>query len=377
MIDFQVSNQDGTARAGKLDTPHGNILTPIFMPVGTLGTVKAAAPEELKALGTQILLGNTYHLHLRPGDELIHKLGGLHRFMNWDGPILTDSGGFQVFSLAKLLKREEEGVVFRSHIDGRKVKLTPESSIAIQQNLGSTIMMCFDECLELPAEREKVQRSLELTSRWATRCKDARTTDQALFGIIQGGGEEDLREESLQQLQEIGFDGYAIGGLSVGESNEEMYRVTRHIAPRMPSDLPRYLMGVGEPRDLLEGVEAGVDMFDCVLPTRNARNGSLFTSHGKVSIKQARFREDSKPLDPECQCNTCQHYSRAYLRHLYLSGEILGMRLNTLHNLHFFLNLMKNARNAILENRFAAFKKEFLEGYQQDISSGGCHPESE
>lgn len=377
MIDFQVSNQDGTARAGKLDTPHGNILTPIFMPVGTLGTVKAAAPEELKALGTQILLGNTYHLHLRPGDELIHKLGGLHRFMNWDGPILTDSGGFQVFSLAKLLKREEEGVVFRSHIDGRKVKLTPESSIAIQQNLGSTIMMCFDECLELPAEREKVQRSLELTSRWATRCKDARTTDQALFGIIQGGGEEGLREESLQQLQEIGFDGYAIGGLSVGESNEEMYRVTRHIAPRMPSDLPRYLMGVGEPRDLLEGVEAGVDMFDCVLPTRNARNGSLFTSHGKISIKQARFREDSKPLDPECQCNTCQHYSRAYLRHLYLSGEILGMRLNTLHNLHFFLNMMKNARNAILENRFAAFKKEFLEGYQQDISSGGCHPESE
>ena len=377
MIDFQVSNQDGTARAGKLDTHHGNILTPIFMPVGTLGTVKAAAPEELKALGTQILLGNTYHLHLRPGDELIHKLGGLHRFMNWDGPILTDSGGFQVFSLAKLLKREEEGVVFRSHIDGRKVKLTPESSIAIQQNLGSTIMMCFDECLELPAEREKVQRSLELTSRWATRCKDARTTDQALFGIIQGGGEEGLREESLQQLQEIGFDGYSIGGLSVGESNEEMYRVTRHIAPRMPSDLPRYLMGVGEPRDLLEGVEAGVDMFDCVLPTRNARNGSLFTSHGKVSIKQARFREDPKPLDPECQCNTCQHYSRAYLRHLYLSGEILGMRLNTLHNLHFFLNLMKNARNAILENRFAAFKKEFLEGYQQDISSGGCHPESE
>ena len=377
MIDFQVSNQDGTARAGKLDTPQGNILTPIFMPVGTLGTVKAAAPEELKALGTQILLGNTYHLHLRPGDELIHKLGGLHRFMNWDGPILTDSGGFQVFSLAKLLKREEEGVVFRSHIDGRKVKLTPESSIAIQQNLGSTIMMCFDECLELPAEREKVQRSLELTSRWATRCKDARTTDQALFGIIQGGGEEGLREESLQQLQEIGFDGYAIGGLSVGESNEEMYRVTRHIAPRMPSDLPRYLMGVGEPRDLLEGVEAGVDMFDCVLPTRNARNGSLFTSHGKVLIKQARFREDPEPLDPECQCNTCQHYSRAYLRHLYLSGEILGMRLNTLHNLHFFLNLMKNARNAILENRFAAFKKEFLEGYQQDISSGGCHPESE
>ena len=377
MIDFQVSNQDGTARAGKLDTPHGNILTPIFMPVGTLGTVKAAAPEELKALGTQILLGNTYHLHLRPGDELIHKLGGLHRFMNWDGPILTDSGGFQVFSLAKLLKREEEGVVFRSHIDGRKVKLTPESSIAIQQNLGSTIMMCFDECLELPAEREKVQRSLELTSRWATRCKDARTTDQALFGIIQGGGEEGLREESLQQLQEIGFDGYSIGGLSVGESNEEMYRVTRHIAPRMPSDLPRYLMGVGEPKDLLEGVEAGIDMFDCVLPTRNARNGSLFTSHGKISIKQARFREDPKPLDPECQCNTCQHYSRAYLRHLYLSGEILGMRLNTLHNLHFFLNLMKNARNAILENWFAAFKKEFLEDYQQDNSSGGNHPESE
>ena len=297
---------------------------------------------------------------------MVHKLGGLHRFMNWDGPILTDSGGFQVFSLAKLLKREEEGVVFRSHIDGKEVKLTPETSISIQQNLGSTIMMCFDECLELPAERERIQRSLELTSRWASRCKVARNTNQALFGIIQGGGEEDLREESHQQLLEIGFDGYAIGGLSVGESNDDMYRVTRHIAPKMPSGLPRYLMGVGEPRDLLEGVEAGVDMFDCVLPTRNARNGSLFTSRGKVSIKQARYREDPEPLDPDCLCETCYKYSRAYLRHLYLSGEILGMRLNTLHNLHFFLNLMRNARKAIQENCFMDFKKEFLEQYQQE-----------
>jgi len=236
MIEYQVFHQDGNARAGKLDSPHGSILTPIFMPVGTLGTVKAATPEELKKLGTQILLGNTYHLHLRPGDELIRELGGLHQFMNWDGPILTDSGGFQVFSLAKLLKRQEEGVIFRSHIDGREIKITPESSIGIQQNLGSTIMMCFDECLELPAKRERIQSSLELTTRWAKRCKDSRTSDQALFGIIQGGGEEDLREESLQQLLEIGFDGYAIGGLSVGESNEDMYRVTRHIAPKMPSD---------------------------------------------------------------------------------------------------------------------------------------------
>jgi len=368
MIEYQVLHQDGNARAGKLDSPHGSILTPIFMPVGTLGTVKAATPDELKKLGTQILLGNTYHLHLRPGDELIRELGGLHQFMNWDGPILTDSGGFQVFSLAKLLKREEEGVIFRSHIDGREIKITPESSIGIQQNLGSTIMMCFDECLELPAKRERIQSSLELTTRWAKRCKESRTSDQALFGIIQGGGEEDLREESLQQLLEIGFDGYAIGGLSVGESNEDMYRVTRHIAPKMPSDRPRYLMGVGEPRDLLEGVEAGVDMFDCVLPTRNARNGSLFTSRGKVSIKQARYREDPEPLDPDCLCETCQHYSRAYLRHLYLSGEILGMRLNTLHNLHFFLNLMRNAREAILENRFTKFKKNFLEQYLQEGS---------
>ena len=366
MIDFRVEGSCGEARAGILETPHGRICTPVFMPVGTLGTVKAMSPEELIGVGTQILLGNTYHLHLRPGDEIIAELGGLHRFMNWKGPILTDSGGFQVFSLANLLKLDEEGVVIRSHIDGQRIVLTPESSIAIQQKLGSTIMMCFDECLKLPASREKIQSSLELTTRWAKRCKKSRTSDQALFGIIQGGSEEDLRELSLLQLQEIGFDGYAIGGLSVGEANEEMYRVTRHLAPKMPVDSPRYLMGVGEPLDLLEGMEAGVDMFDCVLPTRNARNGSLFTSRGRVSIKQAQYRDDPEPLDPDCTCNTCRCYSRAYLRHLYVSGEILGMRLNTFHNLHFFLKLVEGARNAILNNRFGAYKKNFLALYEQE-----------
>ena len=373
MIQFEVEANCGNSRAGTLQTPHGKIHTPIFMPVGTLGTVKGMTPEEVAEIGAEIILGNTYHLHLRPGDDLVKKMGGLHKFMNWHGPILTDSGGFQVFSLAKLLKLNEEGVEIRSHLDGTKIKLTPEISIAIQQNLGSTIMMCLDECLELPATRIEVERSIGLTARWAKRCKEARTKsrgvfgEQALFGIFQGGGELDLREQSLEQIVEIDFDGYAIGGLSVGESKEEMYRVAHHIAPKMPAGKPRYLMGVGDPEDLLEGIESGIDMFDCVMPTRNARNGSLFTSRGKISIKQSRFQQDPEPLDPDCACSTCHNYSRAYLRHLFKSNEILGVRLNTYHNLFFYLSLVKGARAAIKQHRFSAFKKDFLEKYRSGL----------
>ncbi|HBM52116.1 MAG TPA: tRNA guanosine(34) transglycosylase Tgt [Deltaproteobacteria bacterium] len=364
MITFALQAQDGKGRAGKIETSRGTIHTPIFMPVGTLGTVKAMTPEELKDIGAEIILGNTYHLHLRPSDSLIAKLGGLHRFMNWDRPILTDSGGFQVFSLAKLHKRSEEGVRFQSHLDGSSFWLTPEISMSIQENLGSDIMMVFDECPELPASREKLQESLELTSRWARRCKEARKTDQALFGIVQGGGELDLRRQSLEQMTEIGFDGYALGGLSVGESKEEMYYVLDHVAHEMPAATPRYLMGVGEPEDLLAGIESGIDMFDCVMPTRNARNGNLFTSEGKVTIKQARYREDERPLDPNCNCNTCQYYSRAYLRHLYQCNEILAMRLNTLHNLHFYLQLMRDSRDAILAGNFSAFRQTRLQQWR-------------
>ncbi len=364
MITFALQAKDGKARVGKIETPRGSIHTPIFMPVGTLGTVKAMTPEELKDIGAEIILGNTYHLHLRPSDSLIAKLGGLHRFMNWDRPILTDSGGFQVFSLAKLHKRSEEGVRFQSHLDGSSFWLTPEISIGIQENLGSDIMMVFDECPELPASREKLHESLELTTRWARRCKEAQKTDQALFGIVQGGGELDLRRQSLEQMTEIGFDGYALGGLSVGESKEEMYYVLDHVAHEMPAAIPRYLMGVGEPEDLLAGIESGIDMFDCVMPTRNARNGNLFTSEGKVTIKQAKYREDERPLDPNCNCNTCQYYSRAYLRHLYQCNEILAMRLNTLHNLHFYLQLMRDSRDAILAGNFSAFRQTRLQQWQ-------------
>ena len=370
MIQFELEAKDHNSRAGILKTQHGTIHTPVFMPVGTLGTVKALTPEEVHELGAEIILGNTYHLHLRPGDELVRKLGGLHHFMNWDGPILTDSGGFQIFSLAKLLKLDQSGVVIRSHIDGSKITLTPEISIAIQQNLGSTIMMCLDQCLELPATRQEIERSIALTTKWAQRSKDASSQgsgvsgEQALFGIVQGGGELNLREQSLEQMVNIGFDGYAIGGLSVGETKEEMYSVVHHIAVKMPAQKPRYLMGVGDPEDLLEGIEAGIDMFDCVMPTRNARNGSLFTSHGKISIKQNQYKEDPDPLDPDCACSTCKNYSRAYLRHLFKTNEILGMRLNTYHNLFFYISLVKQARNAIKEKRFPNFKKTFLLKYR-------------
>lgn len=363
MISFKVENQSGLSRSGIIQTERGVIHTPIFMPVGTAGTVKAMTPEEVRALDAEIILGNTYHLHVRPGDDLVHQLGGLHKFMNWPYPILTDSGGFQVFSLAKLRKLTEDGVTFQSHLNGDTLKFSPEKSIEIQENLGSDIMMCFDECPSLPASYERLEESLAITLHWAERCKVARKTNQALFGIIQGGLFHDLRTRSLDALVEIGFDGYAIGGLSVGEAKDDMYEMIQHIAPQMPTDHPRYLMGVGEPEDILEGIEHGVDMFDCVLPTRNARNGCLFTSLGKVTIKQAQYRDDDSPLDPNCDCHVCKGYSKAYLRHLFKSKEILSTRLNTFHNLYFFLNLVRKSRQAIQEDRFSQFKTEFLSKY--------------
>ena len=343
------------ARRGRLQLPHGEVQTPIFMPVGTRATVKAMTPEELRELGAQIILGNTYHLYLRPGHELIKRAGGLHRFMNWPHPILTDSGGYQVFSLASTRKIQEEGVRFQSHIDGSRHMLTPEKAIEIQQALGSDVMMAFDECPAAGQPREYVERSMDLTTRWAERCLKARVGNgQALFGIVQGGIHEDLRALHAQQLTAMPFDGFSIGGLSVGESTEEMYRITESTTPYLPQDKPRYLMGVGTPQNLVEGVSRGIDMFDCVMPTRHARNGYLFTSEGRVVIKQARYIEDHGPLDPNCNCYTCRNYSRAYLRHLFIAKEILAMRLNTLHNLHYYLNLMSEVRDAIEQDRFPA-----------------------
>lgn len=366
-ITFSVLKKDGAtaARLGSLTTPHGTIDTPIFMPVGTQATVKAMTPEELQETGARIILANTYHLYLRPGHELIGRLGGLHRFMNWQGPILTDSGGFQVFSLGELRKINEEGVSFRSHLDGSSHFIGPEEAIRIQESLGSDIIMCFDECTPYPAEYDYVLKSMELTTRWARRCKAAHTReDQALFGIVQGGMHPELRERSAHDLQEIGFDGYALGGLSVGEEKEVMHEMLQRCAPFLPEDQPRYVMGIGAPEDLIEGIAAGFDMFDCVMPTRNARNGMLFTSTGRVNIKGAAYAEDSGPVDPCCTCYVCRNYSRAYLRHLYRSGEILASRLNTWHNIHYFLNLMGEARQAIAEKRFAQFRRDFYSRLQ-------------
>ncbi|GAB7026624.1 tRNA guanosine(34) transglycosylase Tgt [Geotalea toluenoxydans] len=350
------------ARLGSLTTPHGRIDTPIFMPVGTQATVKAMTPEELVQAGAQIILANTYHLYMRPGHELVARLGGLHRFMHWQGPILTDSGGFQVFSLGELRKITEEGVKFQSHLDGSYHFISPETSIAIQEALGSDIMMCFDECPPYPADYAYVAKSMEMTTRWALRCKNAKKgKDQALFGIVQGGMVPELRERSAMALQEIGFDGYALGGVSVGEEKKLMHEVMNFSAPFFPMDKPRYVMGIGAPEDLIEGINAGFDMFDCVMPTRNARNGMVFTSFGRLNIKGARYAEDSLPIDPECDCYVCRNYSRAYLRHLFRSGEILASRLNTWHNLHYYLSLMESARKAIAEDRFAGFRKNFYE----------------
>lgn len=365
-LGFQLEKTSGSARAAVMTIGDQTIQTPIFMPVGTNATVKALTVDEIKSIGYQLILSNTYHLYLRPGDELIRKLDGLHRFMNWDRALLTDSGGFQVFSLGKMNRLTEEGAEFQSHIDGSRHMLTPEKAIQIQENLGSDIMMVLDECLGLPTTHEKAAKSIELTARWAKRCYDARTTQQNLFGIVQGADFEDLRQASAEMLTEIPFDGFAIGGLSVGEAKETLYRITRHTTPFLPKDKPRYLMGVGEPTDLIHCIGEGIDMFDCVMPTRNARNGSLFTSHGKLSIKQAKFKEDPKPLDPECDCEVCRNYSRAYLRHLFQANEILASRLNTFHNLYFLKNLTDQAREAILADRYEAFQKEFLEKYNSN-----------
>jgi queuine tRNA-ribosyltransferase len=344
---FQVTASDGAARRGVLELAHGRVDTPAFMPVGTYGSVKAMSPEELAALGAQIVLGNTFHLWLRPGLEVIGRHGGLHRFMGWSRPILTDSGGFQVFSLGALRKISEEGVQFASPVNGDRLFLTPEESMRIQQVLDSDIAMAFDECTPYPATEAQAAQSMRLSIRWAERSRGAFGGPNALFGIVQGGVYEPLREESLRALTGIGFDGYALGGLAVGEPGADRSRILAHLAPRMPADKPRYLMGMGTPEDIIEAVAAGVDMFDCVLPTRNARNGWLFTRFGDVRIRNARYRDDTGPLDPACACYTCRNFTRAYLYHLQKANEILGARLNTLHNLHYYQELMRELRSAI------------------------------
>ncbi len=366
-IKFEVIKEEKQtgARLGKLYTSHGVIDTPIFMPVGTQATVKTMTPEELKEIGTQIILSNTYHLYLRPGHELVKEAGGLHKFMHWDRPILTDSGGFQVFSLNSLRNITEEGVTFRSHLDGSKHFIGPEKAIEIQNALGSDIIMAFDECTPYPSSYEYAKDSLERTIRWAKRCKEShkREDQQALFGIIQGGTYRDLRKQSVKEMIELDLPGYSIGGLSVGEPKELMYEVLDYTMPLMPRNKPRYLMGVGSPDALVEGVIRGIDMFDCVLQTRIARNGTAMTSVGRVVIKNATYEKDFSPLDPNCKCYTCQNYSRAYLRHLVKTKEILGLRLMTYHNLYFSLGLMEDIRQAIKEDRLLDFKKEFFSNY--------------
>jgi len=353
-------SKDSGARRGEVKTAHGVFQTPVFMPVGTQGTVKAVTPENLLDMSARIILGNTYHLFIRPGHKLIERFGGLHKFMNWKGAILTDSGGFQIFSLKELAKITEEGAAFRSHLDGTRLFLRPEDAVQVQQSLGSDIMMCLDTCIPYPATREETVESTALTTRWAERCRAAHTRrDQLLFGIVQGGMYPELRKKHAEELIDIGFDGYAIGGLSVGEEKNLMYDMTELTAPYLPENFPRYLMGVGTPADLVEGVWRGIDMFDCVMPTRNARNGTLFTSKGKVVIKNARYRDDQNPLDGECSCYVCKNYSRGYLRHLFQSREILSYHLNTIHNLHYYLNLMADIRSAIEDGAFAQFRKDF------------------
>ncbi len=390
--EFLLNNFDNKTRTGVIKTARGPLHTPAFMPVGTQGTVKAMSPLELEEIGAEIILCNTYHLYLRPGSEIIHKLGGLHKFIHWNRPILTDSGGFQVFSLSSLRKIKEDGVEFRSHIDGSLHFIGPQKAMEVQVMLGSDIAMAFDECTPYPAEYEYAVRSLELTTKWAGQCKefleelksksaegkDSPDTVSALpsfrapalpklFGIVQGGMYKDLRKRSLEELAEIGFDGYAVGGMSVGEPKEEMYGIIEYIAPLLPADTPRYLMGVGDLRDVLVAVENGFDMFDCVMPTRNARNGTLFTSAGRVSIKRTEFKDDPAPLDPDCDCYTCRNFSKAYLRHLFLSKEILSMRLNTIHNLRFYLTFFSAMREAIAGRTFSRFKAYWEGIFEQNI----------
>jgi queuine tRNA-ribosyltransferase len=367
-MQFRVAATDGPARTGVLTLAHGEVATPAFMPVGTYGTVKAMSPRELEEVGARIVLGNTFHLWLRPGLAAIERHGGLHRFMGWPRPILTDSGGFQVFSLGELRKVSEEGVAFQSPVNGDRLFLTPEEAMRIQRALDSDIAMVFDECTGYPATHDEAARSMQLSLRWAKRSKHAfQGSANALFGIVQGGMHEDLRDESTGALAEVGFDGYAIGGVSVGEPKEEMERIVAHAAPRLPAAAPRYLMGVGTPEDLAHAVSHGIDMFDCVLPTRNARNGWLFTRSGDVKIKNARHREDTGPLDPRCACYTCRNFSRAYLHHLHRAREILGARLNTVHNLHYYLELMAAMREAIAGGRF----RQWRQGFLAERASGG------
>ena len=359
-MQFSLITQDGLARRGTVNLAHGEVQTPAFMPVGTYGSVKSLTPVEIQDIGAHIILGNTFHLWLRPGLDVIAAHGGLHKFMGWEGPILTDSGGFQVWSLGDLRKISEEGVKFRSPINGDSCFLTPEESMRIQKVLNSDIVMIFDECTPYPATEKEANDSMQLSLRWARRSKDAHQGNpNALFGIIQGGMYEKLRDISMNGLTDIGFDGYAIGGLSVGEPKEDMLRILAHTAPQMPQDKPRYLMGVGTPEDLVVAVSNGVDMFDCVMPTRNARNGWLFTRYGDIKLKNARYKMDTGPLDPECTCYTCQNFSRAYLHHLHRLGEILGARLNTLHNLHYYQELMAGIRKAIENHTFEEFKRDF------------------
>ena len=369
---FALHNTDGAARRGEFHTPHGVVQTPAFMPVGTQGTVKAAVHRDLEDAGAEIILGNTYHLFLRPGDELIARRGGLHRFIGWNRPILTDSGGFQIFSLAERRVIREEGADFQSHLDGSRHLLTPERAVDIQARLGSDIAMVLDECLSYPATRDEAAASMQRSVRWAQRCR-SRFVDladlpqvqvsnpgQAQFGIVQGGVFQDLRDQNAEATAAIGFEGYAIGGLSVGEPIEVMYKVTEQTARRLPTDRPRYLMGAGTPEDLVESVARGIDMFDCVMPTRNARNGQLFTSEGRINIRNARFAEDDGPVDPACGCYTCRRHSRAYLRHLHLAGEMSAGALNTLHNLTFYLDTMRRIREAITLRTFDIFRQGFL-----------------
>ena len=367
---FRINHRNSHCRAriGEIVTSHGTFSTPVFMPVGTQGTVKALTPEDLKAIGIEILLANTYHLYLRPGDKVIEKLGGLHEFMNWSGSILTDSGGFQVYSLAKLRTISEEGVRFQSHIDGSTHFLGPEEAMNIQQSLGADIIMAFDECAPYPADYDYVLNSVKLTQGWAERCLVKKSHNQALFGIVQGGMYPELREMSARGLVDMDFDGYALGGLSVGEDNPTRQRVIAGTVPFLPDEKPVYLMGVGTPEDIIDGVMAGIDMFDCVMPTRNARNGTLFTSTGKVTIKNACYLEDPMPIDKECECYTCQNYSRAYLRHLFVAKELLSYRLNSIHNLHYYTRLMEKIREAIYEDRMIQFRDEYF-GMKKDPST--------
>jgi queuine tRNA-ribosyltransferase len=368
---FKLLKKDGEARRGELVTVHGTVQTPLFMNVGTVGAIKGAvSTEDLENIGCQVELSNTYHLHVRTGDDLIKRYGGLHKFMSWDRPILTDSGGFQVFSLASMRKIKEEGVTFRSHIDGHKIFMGPEESMQIQSNLGSTIAMAFDECPPAKAERDYVLPSVQRTERWLLRCKaemdrlnsleDTINKRQLLFGINQGAVYNDIRIDNAKRISELDLPGYAMGGLAVGETHEEMYDVIEHTAPFLPTDKPRYLMGVGTPANILEAVDRGIDMFDCVYPSRNGRHGHLYTHHGKININNAKYAEDDRPIEEGCECPACRRYSRAYIRHLHKSGEMLGLRLCVLHNLYFYNHLMQEIRDAIDEGRYASFKNKML-----------------